>query len=400
MQSSVRVVVEILLGAGSRAKKQQVKEHALLQLSRKTMFCSGADADLKLQLAQFGVEQVLVSLPSTLLDKEIAYFRASVEVFVYRLNAQPAHEEQFANEHDGTSTTLFSHYLLPSREMEGIWENLVLVAGVKEKLVNYSSTSLLFSKRGVDPNQVCCNRVFLFHGPPGSGKTSLCQALAQKLSVRHARQYPNGFHLLKVNSSALFSRFFSESGKLVNKLFEAVRELAADTDALVILLIDEVESLTSTRSKVSAADPSDAVRVVNAMLTQIDRLRTVTNVMLFCTSNLTDLIDPAFMDRADVKLYLGNPDSSARYQILSSCLDALVDAGVVEEEGEGEGGEVTTTTTDWLWRAAQASSDMSGRALRKMPFQAHAFYIPDAAATTRADMAQAFFRCIEDAAKT
>lgn len=416
-QMKIPVVVEIRLSALSRARKQQVREAALLQLSRKTMFRAGFDWELQQQFSSsFGVEQVCVALPTTLQESEVAYFRSQVEVFVFRTHDTPPHEE--TSEHDDQTTTLFSHYLLPNREMEGIWENLVLQDGVKERLLNYSTTSLLFSQKQVDPNQVCCNRVFLFHGPPGSGKTSLCQALAQKLAIRNQQSYPKGFHLLKVNSNSLFSRFFSESGKLVGKLFELVRELASEKQALVILLIDEVESLTSSRSKVSAADPSDAVRVVNAMLTQIDRLRTYTNVMLFATSNITDQIDPAFMDRADVKMFLGHPDVSARFRMLQSCLEALERAGIVVDGGDADAemsenletackiqdqqrlGDPSSnklaTANEWLWKAANASQDMSGRALRKMPFQAHAFFIPPGMQIcTRVAMAQAFFNCIE-----
>ena len=65
-----------------------------------------------------------------------------------------------------------------------------------------------------------------------------------------------------------------QSGKLVQKMFGKIHEMIADKDALVCVLIDEVESLTAARkSAMAGSEPSDAIRVVNALLTQIDQIR-------------------------------------------------------------------------------------------------------------------------------
>lgn len=61
---------------------------------------------------------------------------------------------------------------------------------------------------------------------------------------------------------SLFSKWFSESGKLVSKLFAKIRELADDRNCLICILIDEVESLTAARAAaMNGLEPSDAIRV-------------------------------------------------------------------------------------------------------------------------------------------
>jgi SpoVK/Ycf46/Vps4 family AAA+-type ATPase len=113
--------------------------------------------------------------------------------------------------------------------------------------------------------------------------------------------------MLEINSHSLFSRWFSESGKLVQKLFAHISDILDEEDTFVVVLIgaytsprslastenssDEVESLTAARAgAVAGSEPSDAVRVVNALLTQIDKLRTRKNVLVMATSNLPNAI--------------------------------------------------------------------------------------------------------------
>lgn len=65
------------------------------------------------------------------------------------------------------------------------------------------------------------------------------------------------------------------------KMFDGIRDMVADEDAFVCVLLDEVESLTAARqAAMSGTDPSDAIRVVNALLTQLDAIKRWVSVQL------------------------------------------------------------------------------------------------------------------------
>jgi SpoVK/Ycf46/Vps4 family AAA+-type ATPase len=98
------------------------------------------------------------------------------------------------------------------------------------------------------------------------------------------------------------------------------------------ITIDEVESIAACRSRALSNEPSDSIRVVNALLTQIDLLRNRKNVLILATSNITEAIDLAFLDRADIKQYLGPPCKGAIYKILLSCLLELMKRKIIQQE--------------------------------------------------------------------
>ncbi|KAF8162548.1 P-loop containing nucleoside triphosphate hydrolase protein [Pholiota molesta] len=257
----------------------------------------------------------------------------ALQVHVYQPSDSDAFEE-FSNSAGGRNedddTMAASVCELPNRSYEGLWDALIYAGNIKMKLLDYIHATLVFSDANVDFNLVSWNRVVLLHGPPGTGKTSLCRALAQKLSIRLSHRYSHA-RLLEINSHSLFSKWFSESGKLVQRLFTSITELVEEEDGFVIVLIDEVESLTAARAGAMAGtEPSDGLRVVNALLTQLDKLKQRKNVLIMATSNLVKAIDTAFVDRADIIQYVDLPSREAVYEILRSCLCEIISKGIID----------------------------------------------------------------------
>ena len=143
-----------------------------------------------------------------------------ISFYVYCLHESVAEEEMLDD--DSEDLPAANHLMLPSQSIYNVWETLIYDTDIKETLLSYASTGLLFADKGVNQNVITWNRIILLHGPPGTGKTSLCHALAHKLSIRLCDKFSSA-SLLEVNSHSLFSKWFSESGKLVMKMFKKVR---------------------------------------------------------------------------------------------------------------------------------------------------------------------------------
>lgn len=394
----LRVEVEICLTEESTADRDVIRQVVTRLLESK--ICKGPIRDWykpglivwergfddvldeNVQSISFERGAKLEDVPQLLLFWQIAL---SLHVF------QLSHEEPDEELDEGEGTPFCKEWALPHRTFQGLWESLYYEDEIKSRLLQFATSALLFSDHGVDPQLITWNRVVLLHGPPGTGKTSLCKALAQKLAIKFSDRFPTAV-LLEVNAHSLFSKWFSESGKLVSKLFSKIHEILEDEDMLVFILIDEVESLTSSRqAAVSGSEPSDAIRVVNALLTQLDSLKHFSNSMTLTTSNITEAVDGAFLDRADIKAYIGNPTQQARYEILRSAIHELQRCKLIVPEtplvsfndwqklGNDQdrmaldsGAFTSVQASGKLFSVCTELDGVSGRLLRKLPFLTHA----------------------------
>ncbi|XP_052152992.1 pachytene checkpoint protein 2 homolog isoform X2 [Oryza glaberrima] len=388
----ILVSVEVLLHATSTARAEDVCAAVERMLEARSL--SYVDGPVPIPnddpflLANVKRIQICDTDEWTENHKVLLFWQVRPVVHVFQLSEDGPGEEP--GEDDTLSS--FNEWALPAKEFDGLWESLLYEVGLKQRLLRYAASALLFTEKGVDPCLVSWNRIVLLHGPPGTGKTSLCKALAQKLSIRFKSRY-SMCQLIEVNAHSLFSKWFSESGKLVAKLFQKIQEMVEEESNLVFVLIDEVESLAAARqAAISGSEPSDSIRVVNALLTQMDKLKSWPNVIILTTSNITTAIDIAFVDRADIKAYVGPPTLQARYEILRSCLQELLRVGILTHTQGGNSlcllsyfslmenqhcPEVadphgSVHLSGLLHKAAEICEGLSGRTLRKLPFLAHA----------------------------
>ncbi|XP_026558162.1 pachytene checkpoint protein 2 homolog [Pseudonaja textilis] len=383
---SLQIHVEVHQKSNSTAKKEDIKLSVLKLLNRhNVIFGDYKWIEFDDCYLTNNVQSIaIVDTELQLKDRQpISLNKCKLLIHIFHLNEEGSTTENLDEEDEHIVAA--NHWLLPAVEFHRLWESLIYDAEIKADLLNYVTTTLLFSDRNVDNNLISWNRVILLHGPPGTGKTSLCRAMAQKLTIRLSHRYCHG-QLVEINSHSLFSKWFSESGKLVTKMFQKIQELIDDKDALVFVLIDEVESLTAARSAFHAGtEPSDAIRVVNAVLTQIDQIKRYPNVVIMTTSNITEKIDIAFIDRADIKQYIGPPSPAAIFKIYYSCIEELMKCQIIyprqqlltlhELEMIGYLENDVSKLSLLLKDISRKSEGLSGRILRKLPFLAHALYI-------------------------
>ena len=137
----------------------------------------------------------------------------------------------------------------------------------------------------------------LLYGPPGCGKTFLVKAIAGTGKA----------NVLSVKGAELLSKWVGESERAVRELFRRAREAAP-----TLVFLDEVDALAPIRGQ--ATDGGTTDRVVAALLTELDGVEDLRNVVVIGATNRPDLVDPALLrpGRLERLVYVPPPDAEAR----------------------------------------------------------------------------------------
>jgi proteasome-associated ATPase len=161
----------------------------------------------------------------------------------------------------------------------------------------------------------------LLYGPPGCGKTLIAKAVANSLAKKVAErtgQEGRSF-FLNIKGPELLNKYVGETERHIRLVFQRARE-KANQGTPVIVFFDEMDSLFRTRGSGVSSDVENTI--VPQLLSEIDGVEGLENVLVIGASNREDMIDPAILrpGRLDVKIKIERPDAESARDIFSKYL--------------------------------------------------------------------------------
>ncbi|MBV9315189.1 MAG: proteasome ATPase [Pseudonocardia sp.] len=164
----------------------------------------------------------------------------------------------------------------------------------------------------------------LLYGPPGCGKTLIAKAVANSLAKQVAKargddQREARSYFLNIKGPELLNKFVGETERHIRLIFQRAREKASEGTP-VIVFFDEMDSIFRTRGSGVSSDVETTI--VPQLLSEIDGVEGLENVIVIGASNREDMIDPAILrpGRLDVKIKIERPDAEAAKDIFSKYL--------------------------------------------------------------------------------
>ncbi|MCX8150666.1 MAG: CDC48 family AAA ATPase [Candidatus Bathyarchaeota archaeon] len=155
----------------------------------------------------------------------------------------------------------------------------------------------IFKRLGIKPP-----KGILLYGPPGCGKTLLARAVATESDA----------NFISIKGPEVFSKWVGESEKAIREVFRKARMAAP-----AVIFFDEIDSLTPQRGS-ATGDSGVSERVISQLLTEMDGILSLQDIVVIAATNRPNLIDPAILrpGRFDRLIYVPEPDEQSRLQIL------------------------------------------------------------------------------------
>ena len=193
----------------------------------------------------------------------------------------------------------------------------------------------------------------LLYGPPGCGKTLIAKAvansLARKVAQRSGREEGRSF-FLNIKGPELLNKYVGETERHIRLIFQRAREKASE-GMPVIVFFDEMDSLFRTRGSGVSSDVENTI--VPQLLSELDGVEALENVIVIGASNREDMIDPAILrpGRLDVKIKIERPDAEAARDIMLKYLTA--DLPLHRDDLEEHGGSPEAAAASMVQRTIE-----------------------------------------------
>jgi proteasome-associated ATPase len=201
----------------------------------------------------------------------------------------------------------------------------------------------------------------LLYGPPGCGKTLIAKAvaksLADKVRERTGREDARSY-FLNVKGPELLNKYVGETERQIREIFQRAKE-RSEEGLPVIVFFDEMDSIFRTRGTGISSDVESTI--VPQLLSELDGVETLKNVIVIGASNREDLIDPAILrpGRLDVKIKIERPNADQAKDVMSKYLHPVVP--IHPDEVERHAGDVQVAVARMIERTIEQMYEPSER---------------------------------------
>jgi proteasome-associated ATPase len=201
----------------------------------------------------------------------------------------------------------------------------------------------------------------LLYGPPGCGKTLIAKAvaksLADKVRERTGREDARSY-FLNVKGPELLNKYVGETERQIREIFQRAKE-RSEEGLPVIVFFDEMDSIFRTRGTGISSDVESTI--VPQLLSELDGVETLKNVIVIGASNREDLIDPAILrpGRLDVKIKIERPTAEQAKDVMSKYLHPVVP--IHPDEVDRHAGDVQVAVARMIERTVEQMYEPSER---------------------------------------
>ena len=249
--------------------------------------------DFNLQEVQKSCRTYLLRHPLSSGQTKPIYFLTGDKIIIEILEVYPNELAIFSNSTELIIDTEKTALSIGNLDEVGGLQNEKKI--IRERILLPLLQPEYFSSHGIRPP-----RGILLCGPPGCGKTMIARALSNEIQA----------NFIELSGSEVFNPLYGESEKAIKEVFKKAREKTPS-----IILIDELNALGGSRAAMKGELER---RLVTTLLTEMDGLRSLGNVIVVATTNTPDVLDSALRrpGRFDYEIHIGVPDKKGRLEIL------------------------------------------------------------------------------------